>query len=296
MMKAEHFMLIMLCCLIWSGTFIMGKIGVDTFPPILFAALRYGLLLAILFPFLRIYRGQTYHLIAIGLLQGALHIGFFYAGMQVLDNMSVVALAVQMEVPFAMALSILILGERVGWRRTTGFVLCFLGMIVMSLDPAIFDYKTGVWQVGIWFILLSSFVGACGTIFMRQLKDVPVLHLQAWVALVSAPLLWAATLMFESNHLEIISTASFGAWGGVLYTSLAATLLAYGLFYYLVQRYEVSLLSVLTSFVPVFGVILATTIRGDTLTQEMIVGGLAIVIGGIVIIERNKQTVEDVPL
>lgn len=269
----------------------MGKLGVDEFPPILFAALRYGLLLGLLFPFLRIYQGQMKFLLSIGLLQGALHIGTFYAGLQIMENMSVVAIAVQMEVPFAMALSILILGERVGWRRVAGFALCFLGMMIMSFDSAIFDY-----QAGIFFILLSSFFGALGTIFMRRLKDVPVLHLQAWVALVSAPFLWVGTFLFESNQLEIIQTASFAAWGSVLYTSLAATLIAYGLFYYLVQRYEVSLLSVLTSFVPVFGVVLATTIRGDILTTEMIIGGLAIIIGAVVIIERNKQKIEDVPL
>ncbi len=290
-MKPEHFALIMLCCLIWSGTFIMGKASVEEFPPILFAALRYGLLLSLLFPFLRIYQGQMLRLCAIGLLQGALHIGLFYGGMEILENMSVVAIAVQMEVPFAMMFSILILGERVGFRRITGFVMCFVGMIIMSFDDAIFDY-----QAGIIFILLSSLVGALGTIFMRQLVEVPVLHLQAWVALVSFPLLLAGTLLFESGQIEIMQTASWLAWSGVLYTSLAATLLAYGLFYYLVQRYEVSLLSVLTSFVPVFGIILATLIRDDALTQQMMFGGLAIIIGGVVIIERNKQEVEDVPL
>jgi O-acetylserine/cysteine efflux transporter len=291
MMKPHHFMLIMLCCLIWAGSFILGKMGVDTFPPLLFATLRYSLLLALLFPFLRFYQGQMRYVLAIGLLQGALHIGFFYMGVNILENMSVVAIAVQMEVPFAMALSIVILGERVGWRRMTGFLLCVSGMMVMSFDRAVFDYQTGI-----VFILLSSFLGALATIFMRQLKNIPVLHLQAWVALLSAPLLLLGTLLFESQQMEIIKSASLGAWSSVLYASLAATLIAYGLFYYLVQRYEVSMLSVLTSFVPVFGVILTTTIRGDALTEAMIVGGLAIIIGAIVIIERSKPKVEEIVL
>lgn len=290
-MKPAHFALILLCCLIWSGTFITGKVAVDEFQPILFAALRYSLLALLLFPFLRIYSGQMIRLISIGLASGALHIGLFYGGMLLLDNMSVVAIAVQMEVPFAMGLSIAFLGERVGWRRSLGFLLCFLGMAIMSFDSAIFDY-----QSGIIFILFSSFMGAVGTILIRQLKDVSVLHLQSWVALVSAPLLIIGTLLFESEQLEIIQTASWGAWFGVLYTSLVATLLAYGLFYYLLQIYEVSLLSVLTSFVPVFGIILAVSIRGDVLTTEMFIGGLAILIGAIVIVERSPQKVEDVPL
>lgn len=290
-MKPNHFALILLCCLIWSGTFITGKVAADELQPILFAALRYSLLSLLLFPFLRIYSGQMVRIISVGLASGVLHIGLFYGGMLLLDNMSVVAIAVQMEVPFAMALSIVFLGEKIGWRRTLGFGLCFLGMVIMSFDPAIFGY-----QNGIILILFSSFAGAVGTILMRQLKNVPVLHLQSWVALTSAPLLIIGTLLFESGQLETIQTASWAAWFGVLYTSLAATLLAYGIFYYLLQIYEVSLLSVLTSFVPVFGIILAISIRGDAFTEEMFIGGLAILIGAVVIIERSPQRVEDTPL
>ena len=279
-----HLMIMIFCCLIWSGTFIAGKVSLSEFPPILFASLRYIALTAFLFPFLRIHKQRMALIIAIALSTGALHIMFFYIGLSLAHNVSVVAIATQMEVPFAMLLSMMFLGERIGWRRQVGFVLCMSGILLINFDPALFDERAGL-----IFVLISAFAGALGTIFLRLLNDVKIFDLLAWVALISAIILSCFSLLFESDHIAKITQASWSAWAGLFYTAFCANLIAYGLFYYLLRFYEVSLLALLLTLVPVFAVILGVQIYGDILTERIMIGGLTILLGTLVIIERNKE-------
>ena len=275
--------LIILCCMIWGFAFIAGKAGADEFPPLLFTALRYGLLALVMFPFVRWHREQMGLLVATALTTGALYILFFYSGLALSDNVSLIAIAAQMEVPFTTLLAIMILGERIGWRRCLGFFFCVVGMVVLSFDPSAFEYSDGV-----LLILISALVGAAGTILMRHLREVNVFDLMAWTALMSFPFALMGTLIFESGQIATMAGASWAAWGGVAYGALVANLLAVGIFYYLMQHYEISLLATLTSLVPVFGVMFGVSLRGDLLTQQMLLGGIAILVGVVVIIEREK--------
>ena len=50
-MHPRDLALIILCCVIWGFAFIAAKAGADEFPPLLFTALRYGLLALMMFSF-----------------------------------------------------------------------------------------------------------------------------------------------------------------------------------------------------------------------------------------------------
>ena len=67
-----------------------GKAGVSEIPPMLFTALRYILLSAILLPFLRIVEGHMPEVIFISLAMGSVHFALFYGGMSLADNVSAV--------------------------------------------------------------------------------------------------------------------------------------------------------------------------------------------------------------
>ncbi len=282
-MHPRDLALIIFCCVIWGFAFIAAKAGADEFSPLLFTALRYGLLALAMFPFVRWHQGQMVLLVATALTTGVLYILFFYAGLALSENVSLIAIAAQMEVPLTTFLAIIFLGERIGWRRSTGFMFCVIGLVALSFDPSAFEYSSGV-----MLILGSALIGAVGTILMRHLRDVSVFDLMAWMALLSFPVALLGTLIFESGQIEMMADASWAAWGGVAYGALVANLLAVGIFYYLLQHYEVSLLATLISLVPVFGVMFGVGLRGDSLTPQMVFGGLVILIGVVVIVEREK--------
>ena len=289
-MRPRDLALIILCCVIWGFTFVTEKRVLDEIPPLLFTAVHYLLMLGMLFPFIRWEKGQMPLIFATALTTGGLYVMVFFSGFALTDNVSLVAIAVQMEIPFTTLLAIIFLGEHAGWRRMTGLVLCVVGVIVLSFDSSALEYSDGL-----ILVLISALIAGTGTIFMRSLKDVDILNLLGWTALFSLPMIVAGTLLFESDHIETLARASWVAWGGVGYGVLIAHLFGVQVFYYLLYRYDVSLLITIISLVPVFGVVFGVSVYGDQVTQQMILGGLTVLAGTMVIIEREKARSDGPP-
>ncbi len=222
----------------------------------------------------------------IALCAGPVGFGFFFAGVA-LSNPSVVAVVSQLGVPFATILSVIFLKEEVRWKRWLGIALSFIGVMVISFDPTVFNFLTGV-----IFVILSALVTAVGTIFQRQIRNVGVFEMQAWIAFVAAPIMLAGSFAFEGNHWELVKTASVLQWGGALYTAFASSLIGHAGIYYLLQRYEVTQTAPLTLLSPIFTVIFSVMLLGDVLTTRMIVGALIALTGILIVSIRQKQIVD----
>lgn len=281
-MKPQHLAFLVLICIIWGFTFVAGKAGVEEIPPMLFTGLRYLLLAVVLLPFLKMHKGMMRDILIISVAMGGLHFSLFYAGMALSKNVSAVAILGQMGAPFATLLSVLILSEKVGLRRITALCLSFGGVMIVGFDPIVFNDLDGV-----FFVIGAAFAGSIGTIVMRQMKEIKPFELQAWIAIISFPYLFILSAIFESNHIEVLEQASWTAWGGVLYTALGASLIGHAGMFYLIQRYEVSLISTLTLLAPVFGVLFGVFVWGDETSTRFLIGGAIVLLGSLVIVERE---------
>ena len=283
-MAPRHLLLMIIICLVWGFTFVAGKAGVSEIPPMLFTALRYILLSAILLPFLRIVEGHMPEVIFISLAMGSVHFALFYGGMSLADNVSAVAVATQLGVPFATIMSIVFLSEQVGWRRWTGIALAFGGVMTISFDPAIIDER-----IGLALVVAAAFIGSLGTIVMKRISDTGVYQMQAWIAMLSWPPLIAVSLIFESNHVAVLTQSSWQAWGGVIYTALGASLIGHAGMFYLLQRYDVSITSPLTLMAPIFGIMFGVLVWGDVLGPRFWFGGAFTLLGVLIIGLRKRE-------
>lgn len=288
-MTPLHLGFMVLINLIWGFALIAAKVSLDHFPPLLFAALRFTLIVLVLFPFLKIHKGRMKQVIIIALCAGPVGFGFFFVGLA-LSNASVVAVTSQLGVPFATIMSIVFLKEQVHWRRWLGISLSFLGVMVISFDPVVFTYIDGL-----LFVVASAFVGSIGTIFQRQIKNVGVFELQAWVAVAAAPLMLGASAIFESDIFALVMTADLLDWAGVFYVAFASSLVGHAGIYYLLQRYEVTQTAPLTLLSPVFTVFFAVMLLGEILTTRMIVGALIALTGVLIVSIRQKRIVDTGP-
>lgn len=289
-MSPPHIALILMITLVWGFNFVAGKAGVDAMPPILFTGLRFVLLAVLLLPFLKIQRGQMLPIAIISMTMGGIHFALFYAGLAAADDVSAIAIAVQLGVPFATIMSILFLGEKVFWRRWSGIALSFLGVMVIGFDPLVFNYLDGL-----ALVVLAAFVGSVAMIFMRRLENVPVFQLQAWIAMLSWPILLVLTLLMEDGQVDAIRSAGWLGWSAVLYTAIGASLFGHAGMYYLLQRYEVTQTAPLTLLAPIWGVVFSIMLLGETLTPRMIAGGLMTLIGVAIVSMRQKELVDTGP-
>jgi len=276
-MPLAHRVALLAICLIWAGNFIASAIAVDLLPPITVTALRFGLVLAVLFPLLKLPpHGQWLNLLAACWCMGALHFALVFTALARSADVSSVAILMQVYVPFTTILAVFILGERVGWRTVGGIGLAFGGVLVVGLDPVVLAQLD---VVGL--ILASAAFLALGTIFMRRLRGVGLFSFQAWNALLSVIPLTLLALWLESPRSELVALqAAWPAWLAIVYSALGASIIGHGTFYWLVQRHEINLITPWLLLVPVFAVVLGVLLRGDQPGSRLLAGG-AMVIAGV---------------
>ena len=270
--------------LIWGSNLIASKIGVGQFPPIFFTALRFGSIALLLLPFLKIHRGQMRNLALAALLTGPGAFALLFVGVYLVKDASMVAIASQMGVPFSTLLSVWLLGETIRWRRRLGIVLAFGGIAIIGFDPRAFDY----WQ-GLMLVVLSCLVASFGLIFVKQMKNIRALELQAWIAVVGGPVLLILSLALESGQWNAVVNADWSGWSALAFTTIMSSLIAHTGWYYLVSRYPVTSLSPLTLLSPLFGVFFGVTVLHDQLTSKMLIGGAVTLVGVLIVLLREHR-------
>ena len=180
--------------LIWGFNIVASKYGVGLVPPLFFTAMRFVILAVVLLPLLRMHKGQMKLLLSIAMTMGVLHFGIMFVGLSMAGDVSSVAIAIQLGIPFATILSVIFLGERLSVMRFVGILLAFGGVMIVGFDPIVFDYIGALMTVA-----FASLFGAIGLLLMKQLRNVGIFELQGWIATVSWPLLALASLFFEQR-------------------------------------------------------------------------------------------------
>ena len=287
-MAVKHLALLVLINLCWGFNFIAGKWGTEEFGSLTFSAVRFAIVLVLLFPFLRWVPGQMGCILLIGFLLGACHYSIMFLAMYMTENISAVAVAAQLVVPFSTILAIMFLGERIGITRTVAIALSFLGVVVLAFEPFGPEHT-----ISLGLAVLAALALSVSAILMRSLKDVAVFNLQAWIALVSTIVLSILALIFEPQQIRELTSIDWPSYWLPLYSAVGATIFGHGAFYWLLQRYPVNQVSPFISLSTLFAVAFGITLLDDLMTLKIVVGSLLTIAGVTIIAIRNAQ--ENVP-
>lgn len=283
-MKPTHLALILLIDLVWAGNIVAVKLTVEAAQPITAVALRYTIVLLACLPWLRWLPGRMVSVLVTGFVAGALFMGLGGLSFAVADNVSALAIAGQLGVPFSLLLAVAVFRERIRWPRIAAVALSFAGVAVMGFDPAIAHES-----LGLWLTVAASLAWASGNLLFRNLKGINVLTIHAWLGLISVPLLVAASLVFEPGALARAPQLPAGIWGWLSYSALGASVLGHGGMSWLFQRYPVSTVSPLTLPTPLMSVMVAVAVFHTPITLQMVIGGGLALAGVAVITLRTAQ-------
>jgi O-acetylserine/cysteine efflux transporter len=285
-LKPHHLALLVLVNLMWGLNLLTTKFGVREIPPIFFAGLRLSVMLLICLPWLRWYPGQMANLLRVALFTGAGGFGLLALGLGLSEDVSTVAIFSQLVVPFSALVSVWMLGEHIHWRRKAGIALAFIGVFIIGFDPRAFGYLAGLTAV-----TLQGLSAALGMVYVKRLRDINPLQLQAWISVMALPVIMGLSFLFEHDQMAAVKSASFIAWGAVAMAALGSSLIGQSGFFYLLKRYPVSSVAPLTVLSTLFGMLAGVLFNHDVLSGRMLIGG-AITLVGVVIIElRMKQVV-----
>jgi len=269
---------------LWGLNFVAGKAGTATFGPLLFITLRFSIVLALLFIFLRWVPGQMSRVVAIGLCMGIGHYGFLFYGIHIAGSLSSVAIAAQLTVPFSTLLAVLFLHERVGAPRILAIMASFAGVVIIGFEPIGSQHI-----IALLYTAIASLAMAVATILMRQLKDVGVFNLQAWVALCSAVSMGLVTWLIEKPDLHILLDTPLPAYWTAVYSAVGATIIGHGLLYYLLQRYSINSVAPFITLSTLFAIAFGIALLGDALTLKITLGGILTLLGVTIVAIRNAR-------
>ena len=288
-MRISHLLLLVFVNACWGFNYIAGKYGTEEFGPLLFSTVRFLVVLVLLFPFARWHTGQMKTVVIIGLLLGVVHYPFMFSAMYLTENISAVAVAAQLVVPFSTVIAVLYLSERVGVTRTMAIALSFFGVVLISFEPIGSDHV-----LSLIFTVIASLAMAAAAILMRRLDNTGVFNLQFWIAATASVSMVVLTVVIERPSVEHIKSIALIDYWSPVYSAIGATIVGHGSFYYLLQRYQVNDVAPFITLSSLFAVLFGILLLGDQMTWRIVVGGLLTLVGVTVVAMRSSDpTVTD---
>jgi len=285
-LSPKHTALIILVMFFLGSAYPLGKFGLNTsINPILFGALRMGIVFLCLVPFCKIkVPPKKYFLPLIGfsIFMGAGVNMFLYLSLDVASIIAPITIGAQLAIPFAIIISSIFLSEGISFKKWILIFASFLGIILIAFDPKIVDEI-----LGILLVFAMAFFYGLSQVFSRYLKELDVKFTNAFMGLVGFIILAIISQLFEGNVIHQIRSININGWLTLLYAGIIISILGHMMMFYLYKFYPVGKVLPFYALFPVFGLILTFFIFGEIPTIIMVCGGI-IVITSVYLLHKTR--------
>jgi O-acetylserine/cysteine efflux transporter len=273
--------------LLWGFNIIAVKMAVDSIEPMTAALLRQTIVLIVCGSWLRIVPGRMKELLALGMMTGALFFVVINLSLKVATNVSALAIAGQLGVPFSMLLAVVVLKEKIHAYRIVGVAMSLAGVGILVFDPRVASEIPGILLTA-----LSSLIWACSSLIQRNLRGVPVLTMYAWIGFIGTIVLLPLAMLVEPQGVANIPYIPLKSFGWVAFSAIGSTVIGHGSMSWLLQRHPISAVTPLTLAAPVVSVIAASLFFRTPLTPLMILGGVVALTGVSIVTLRSARAGE----
>ncbi|HEX3184431.1 MAG TPA: EamA family transporter [Pyrinomonadaceae bacterium] len=290
-MKARLVWLIL--CGIWGSTWLFIKLGLADLPPITFAGIRFVISCAILFPLVLLRhlslpktRGEWFLLAGTGVLSFSLNYGLVFWAEQYITS-GLAALLQAMLPAFGLILAhIHVPAERMTWVKIAGVVLGVCGVGVVFSNQLAISGRLAL--AGCVAMVLSAFFAAYSNVLLkthgRNLNPAVIAAFQMFFGLIPL-LIYGLTL--EGNPLRF--RWSTIAVLSLLYLAFVGSVVAFLLYYWLMQNMDVTKTMLISLVTPVVAVILGMIVLDEQLSWRTLVGGAMIIAGiGFIVVRKPR--------
>jgi drug/metabolite transporter (DMT)-like permease len=276
---------------IWGGTFVAGKHVVAVLSPMMGSFSRYVIacvaLLVAAFALEgglpKLSRRQWLGTFVLGAFGVFAYNLFFMASLERLPG-SRAALIIALNPVITIAISALVLKERLSARRWLGVAIALFGVWIVISHGDIASIAGAGIGAGELFMFCAVTSWALYTIIGRK-----VLAGLTPLAATNYAALWGTLLLacVAAPEFSSLTMAQFD-WsiiGALLYLGICGTALAFVWYYMSVKKFGTAVTSIFNNLVPVFGVLISVLLLGEDLLASMLIGG-AIAIVGVMMVSR----------
>ncbi|MEV6036156.1 EamA family transporter [Nonomuraea sp. NPDC052116] len=271
-MRSRHLALAIGLAAVWGFNFVVMQAGLRHFPPLLYAGIRFALAA---FPAL-LFAGRPgvpWRWVAgVAATIGVGQFGVLLVGMRAGMPAGLTSLVLQTQAIFTVLFAVTLLKERLTARRVLGLGVAFGGLALVALDFGVSG------PLGAFALCLAAAAAwGLGNVVQRKAAPPDSFRFMVWVSAFSAIPLLLLSLWLEG--VPVLDPAAEG-WLSLLYVAFVSTLCGFGVWGWLLRRYDASTVAPYTLLVPVFGMSSAALVTGEPISWPKLVAA-ALVISGV---------------
>lgn len=283
--------LIALLCFIWGSTWIVISGGLTDLPPLTSAGARFltaAAVMTALAPWLAPREGGSRAPFLLALSVGALQFGTSYAAVywaetQLPSGIVSVLWAIN-PLLLAIATQRYLRGDALDTRQWIGLAVGFGGVALLFLRD-LDRFGAGATPAAL-VAFVSPVAAAISTIIAKRLgKGVSSVYLNRDGMWIGAILLCAAASIFERD--AHVAWTAHAVWS-VAYLALVGTVVAFGLYFWLLRHTAAHRLSMISYVTPAIALLLGAWLGGETMTRYTVAGSLAILVGVALVVGRRR--------
>jgi len=269
-MPRRHVAIAVLVAMTWGVNFVVLHVGLESFPPLLFTALRFALV-ALCIPFVPRPGVPVRWVIVVGLFMSAGHHALVTLGLHEGMPAGLASLVLQLQAAFTIGFAVLLLGEKPRRTQLLGAAIAFAGIGVIAAG------RGAHIPLGALLLTVGGAVSwGLGNVAARRAASPSPLGLLVWSSLVPPLPLLSLSAIFERS--EVVSLDASGVLA-MAYVVILSTLGGFGAWVWLLRQHSASTVAPFSLLVPVFGIAAAWVFLSETPSASELVGAAIVLIG-----------------
>ncbi|KZM41049.1 acetylserine transporter [Marinomonas sp. SBI22] len=282
-MTNKDILLALAIIFIWGFNFVVIAWGIEGIPPLLLGGLRFLLVALVGSLFFKRPKTPIKWWFAYALPISFLQFAFLFSAMDNGMPAGLASLALQSQALFTLVFAMLFLKESIKGFQVLAIFIAALGLIFIAQSH---DSQT-MTVLGFALTLAGAASWAMGNIANKTISQkgyAANVNLIIWSAWIPPIPFFIASYFIEGPDLIIDSLSNFGLQSAIalIYLSVLATVVGYGLWSYLLKKYPAAQVAPLTLGVPVVGLSSAALILNESISQAQWIGISLVVVGLLV--------------
>nr|WP_285289077.1 DMT family transporter [Bacillus sp. ISL-47] len=278
--------MLILANMIWGGNFVIGRLGVEYFPPLLFSLFRWLIAFMILTPFMvkplkkdwKILWQHKPVLLLLAVTGVAGYNTIIYFALQYTTSIN--ASVVNSTTPLFIAIfAIFILKEKLSFQQITGIILSVIGISFIISRGSIDSFLSWSINTGDLFVLTAVFLWALYSVIGKKYSGILPALSTFYVTSFLGILILAPLSLIEYRLSGIGPAFSAFSVGILLYVGFMASIVAFLSWNYGVSIIGASKAGVFLNLLPVFATAFAVLFTAESLYHYQVIGGVIVIFG-----------------
>ncbi len=277
----------------WSLNFIVGKVALRHFPPLLLGGLRTAFAGVMILPAyawearrspgrVRWTRADVPALLMLGFLGVAVNQLFFIVGLS-RTSVAHAAILIGLNPLLVLALAGAMRMERITPRKVAGMLTALAGVALITAVPSKMGHESAV---GNLFVFLGGLAFALFTIGGKRVAGRHGGITVSTFAYAGGALMLAPVTLWQGWGFRW-SAVGLAGWASLIYMAAFPSVLCYLIYYWALSHAAASRVAALSYLQPLIATLLAVPLLGEPVTPPLMAGG-AMVFAGIYITERSR--------